>query len=302
MTYDLVILTDQRYLRDSQDTYAHNVFYEDLLLQQACDKLGMQVTRKAWDDKNFNWRDTRAVVFRSTWDYFDRFQEFLIWLNDISEQTLLFNAESLIRWNLDKHYLTDLQRKGVPIADTVFVEKNTKKSLSELVATTGWEKTILKPCISGAARHTYLIKAPNDKSLDALFNKLISQESMMLQKYQHHIAAEGEISLMFFNSTFTHAILKKAKPGDFRVQDDFGGTVDPYEPSSEEIAFALRALKACPELPVYARIDIFYDNNEQLALGELELIEPELWLRLKPEAAMVFANAIEKQLYKNYET
>ena len=27
------------------------------------------------------------------------------------------------------------------------------------------------------------------------------------------------------NGQFTHAVLKKAKPGDFRVQDDFGGTV-----------------------------------------------------------------------------
>jgi glutathione synthase/RimK-type ligase-like ATP-grasp enzyme len=301
MRYDLVILTDQRYLKDSKNTYNHNVFYEDFLLKQACISLGMKVTRKAWDDEDFDWRDTRAVVFRSTWDYFDRFQEFLIWLDDISKQTLLFNAESLIRWNLDKHYLADLQKKGIAIADTVFIERYTEGSLSNIITKVGWEKTILKPCISGAGRHTYLIEDPNDTRLDPLFNKLIKEESMMLQKYQHNIATQGEMSLMFFNHTFTHAVLKKAKPGDFRVQDDFGGTVQAYTANQAEIDFAIKALKACPVSPVYARVDIFYDNAQQLALGELELIEPELWFRIKPEAAIVFAKAIELKLSKNYD-
>ena len=28
------------------------------------------------------------------------------------------------------------------------------------------------------------------------------------------------------NGIYTHAVLKKAKSGDFRVQDDFGGSVE----------------------------------------------------------------------------
>ena len=102
--------------------------------------------------------------------------------------------------------------------------------------------------------------------------------------------------MMVFNGKFTHAILKKAKAGDFRVQDDFGGSVSDYSPTNEEITFAENTVKACPELPIYARVDIFTDNNTKIALSELELIEPELWFRHHPEAATVLAEAIKLKL------
>ena len=118
----------------------------------------------------------------------------------------------------------------------------------------------------------------------------------MLQPFQHNIVTRGEISMMVFNGQFTHAILKKAKAGDFRVQDDFGGSVHDYNPTQEEINFAQSAIRGCPELPVYARVDIFYANNDELAVGELELIEPELWFRNYPKAASVLAKAINTKL------
>ncbi len=91
----------------------------------------------------------------------------------------------------------------------------------------------------------------------------------------------------------THAVLKIAKPGDFRVQDDFGGSVHNYQANAEEIAFAEKAVAACHPTPFYARVDVIKDNNDQLAIIELELIEPELWFRLMPSAAQVLANSIE---------
>ena len=87
---------------------------------------------------------------------------------------------------------------------------------------------------------------------------------------------------------------KKAKEGDFRVQDDHGGSVEIYCPSKEEICFAEDSLKCCVELPVYARVDIVYDNNNEISLGELELIEPELWFRNNPNSAKLLAEEINK--------
>ena len=103
---------------------------------------------------------------------------------------------------------------------------------------------------------------------------------MILQPFQYNIVEKGEISLMVMNGNFTHAILKIAKKGDFRVQDDFGGSVHDYNPTQEEIDFAENTVKACQEMPIYARVDVFTDNNNTLALAELELIEPELWLEI----------------------
>ena len=296
MRYDLIILTDQRYIADSTDPYYHNVFYEDELVLKACLKLGLNVIRKAWDDKEVDWSQTKAILFRSTWDYFDRFNEFSQWLEKVRQQTILINSNQIIYWNIDKHYLLDLSQNGIHIPETVFIDKGSTESLSELHLKLGWQKTVLKPCISGAGRHTYLLDSNNIKEHQDLFGQLISQEDMMLQLFQNNIVEQGEISMMVFNGEFTHAVLKKAKAGDFRVQDDFGGTVHNYQPTNEEIKFAIDCVQACTELPTYARVDIFYDNGNKLALGELELLEPELWFRNFPEAANILAIAIKEKL------
>lgn len=296
MTYDLIILTDHRYLKDDTDPYKHNVFYEDELVLKACQKLGLKIIRKAWDDSFVDWSETKGILFRSTWDYFDRFEEFSNWLDKVSTQTKLINSRKLIHWNIDKHYLSYLFDKGVHIPETLFIKKGDSRTLAEIHLKQDWDKTVLKPCISGAGRHTYLLNPSTLHQYEALYKSLILEEDMMIQVFQQNIVDQGEISLMLFNGEFTHAVLKKAKSGDFRVQDDFGGTVHEYSPTDNEIEFAQNAVAKCPELPVYARVDIFYDNNHTLALGELELIEPELWFRLMPSATDVLAKHLKHQI------
>ena len=121
---------------------------------------------------------------------------------------------------------------------------------------------------------------------------------MILQPFQHNIVVKGEISLIVINGKFTHAVLKIAKKGDFRVQDDFGGSVHNYTPTLLEINFAEKAVEACDELPIYARVDVFTDNNNNLALAELELIEPELWFRNNPRAADELAKGVLQLINK----
>ncbi len=266
---DVIVLTDKRYLQDSDtDVYKHNVFYEDELVVSALRSKGLQVMRLAWDDIKFNWSFTKCVLFRTTWDYFDRFQEFSKWLNDVSKQTKLINSEDIIRWNIDKHYLLDLKNKGIHITETHFIEKGEKITLQELHKKLNWNETVVKPCISGAARHTYKLNSGNIDTHEHVFKQLITEESMMLQPFQHNIVDKGEVSMMVIDGAFTHAVLKIAKKGDFRVQDDFGGSVHEYKPTKIEIDFAENAVKACPELPIYARVDIFTDNEGEIALSE----------------------------------
>ena len=295
--YDVIILTDSRYLKDSDtDTYKHNVYYEDFILREQLAQLGLRTKRLAWDDPYFNWGDTKSILFRSTWDYFDRFNEFSLWLEKVKRQTTLINSANIINWNLDKHYLSDLSVNGIHIPETKFIERKTSKSLRQLHEELGWSHTVLKPCVGGAARHTYEINQDNLKSHEAIFSKLINEESMLLQPFQNSIKTKGEVSFMVMNSRFTHAILKIAKEGDFRVQDDFGGSVHPYEANANEIKFAENAVGACPELPLYARVDVIEDNSGKLAVSELELVEPELWFRYHPEAATELASGIKFHL------
>lgn len=293
MRYDLTILTDSRYVNPKEITqYIQNVLHEDGLLHSACERLGLKVYRTNWDDKEFDWCNTKYVIFRTTWDYFERFDEFSSWLSSVSTKTKLINSKELIYWNLDKKYLVDLESKGVRIPPTMYIEKGDSKTISEFVQMSGWSKFILKPAVSGAARHTYKFSKGEESEYTDLFQKLIAEESMMLQEYQEQITTKGEVSYMLFGGKFSHAILKKAKPGDFRVQDDFGGTIHAYSPSVEEIKFAEFALSKCIEPPVYARVDVFWDNDDNLVLGELEMIEPELWFRKSDVAADLCAKAL----------
>jgi glutathione synthase/RimK-type ligase-like ATP-grasp enzyme len=300
MQFDVVVLTDHRYVSPTKKTpYIENVLLEDRLVVEALQNEGLTVGRKAWDDPDFDWSTTRFALFRTTWDYFDRFAEFSKWLEHASQQTQFINSKELIHWNIDKHYLQDLSKAGVTIPKTLFIEKGSSITLAEAVAKTQLEygfasdTFILKPCVSGAARHTYKIGKDEIGKHESIFKELIVEEALMLQEFQHHIVSEGEISMMLFNGTFTHAVLKIAKAGDFRVQDDFGGTVHEYQPTEEQIGFAQTVVHAAPQLPMYARVDIFKDNDGNWALAELEIFEPELWFRLKPEAAGLLAKAIK---------
>ena len=265
-------------------------------MYHALEELGLKTLRLAWDDMFFDWSTTKAILFRTTWDYFDRFDEFSEWLESLSKQTTLLNSEALIRWNIDKHYLLDLQEKGIPIAESHFIERGANVNLNQLHDILNWTETVLKPCISGAARHTYKLNLKNLEEHNTIFKELIAKEAMMLQPFQRNIVSKGEISIMVFNGKFTHAVLKKAKPGDFRVQDDFGGSVYDYTPTDEEIEFAENCVQACIELPIYARVDMFEDNGGNLALSEIELIEPELWFRNYPESAKLLAKAVQQKL------
>ncbi len=299
--FDIVILTDSRYLcPDPTSPYITNVLLEDQIVGDELKKLGLKVTRKSWDDPSFDWSHTKCAIFRATWDYFERYKEFAQWYDKTAERTIFINSKSLIDWNIDKHYLNDLNENGINIPDTFIIEPQTKTTLEAAInkAKTLYKYTsddfVLKPCIAGGARHTYKFNVSEIDAYEKVFQQLIADEAMMLQEFQTNIVKGGEISMMVFNGEFTHAVLKIAKPGDFRVQDDYGGTVHEYKPSQEEIDFATATVRAAPKLPVYARVDIFKDNNEKWALAELEIFEPELWFRFNPKAARVLANTIKK--------
>jgi len=294
---DIVILTEDRYVNPSViNDYNKNLLLEDQLVSDALKNEGISVERKSWSDPDFDWSTTKFIIFRSTWDYFDRYDEFTVWLKNVSTKTTLLNSAEIIHWNIDKHYLLDLKQKGIHICESYFIEKGTDTSLLELHDNLGWEKTVLKPCVSGAARHTYKLEKDTFNQHEMNFQELISNEAMMLQPFQENIMTKGEFSFVIINGKYSHAVLKIAKPGDFRVQDDFGGTVHVHQANEEQIQFSENAVKACKGKPMYARVDVIIDNDDKLAISEIELIEPELWFRNHQNAALILAKEIKKLL------
>ena len=267
-----------------------NVTIEDATLASALEKRGMRVIRVSWDDKNFDWKACKAAIIRSTWDYQNRHVEFTKWLKSVEEngRTQLVNRPSLLHWNVHKKYLFELSDKGIPIPRTILLQKHDKRTIGELVSSVSdqWDpKFIIKPAVSASARHTHCFAAGEERPFEKKFAELLETEDMLFQEYADKITTDGEISLMVIGGKFTHAVLKRPMKGDFRVQDDFGGTVSTYNATPEQITLAEKVVSLLPWPPVYARVDLFWDNRGSIVLGEVELLEPELWFRFNQDSA-----------------
>jgi len=302
--YDVVLLTADKYSEAARDNpLAQNVLQENDLVAKALEAEGLRTITKSWSDPEFEWSCTKSVLVRTPWDYFERYNEFLLWFKRTGKETQFINSANLIHWNIDKNYLKELGANGIQLPNTYFIPKGTNIELREAMKLaerqfgqpcTTW---VLKPCIAAGAFNTFKFGKDESEQYVHRFKTLVENADFMLQEFQYNIIRKGEISLMLFNGEFSHAVLKKAKSGDFRVQDDYGGTVEPYTASEAEINFSKQVVQACEELPLYARVDILWDNMGNLALAELEIFEPELWFRLKPGSATIMAKALKKNYY-----
>lgn len=292
--YDVVVLTDSRYVNPLKtNTYISNVLREDELVINALKEKNLSVVKKDWNDSIFNWETTRSILFRSTWDYFDKFELFKKWFNKTKNKCLMINSTETIEWNIDKHYLLDLQEHQIPIPNSEFIKRGSSIDLSQLMQKKNWNEIVVKPTISGAAKNTYRLKKEEIIQFGPTWEKLIYKEDFIVQEFQNNVISEGEVAMIVIGGKFTHAVLKKAKEGDFRVQDDFGGSIAIYNPSEEMVKLAEKCTRILTPIPSYARVDIIWDNLRKLAVSELELIEPELWFRLNPNAAQKLAQHVD---------
>ncbi|MGB1480474.1 MAG: ATP-grasp domain-containing protein [Flavobacteriales bacterium] len=317
---EFLVLTDRRYAGDGgastmPEEYIANVLEEDRLVVDALNRAGVPARRVAWCDNSVLWAATSGALFRTTWDYFDRWEEFSQWLRSTSEVTELHNSAELVHWNLDKHYLHDLHQAGVNVVPTAFVARQEAVRLKEVASQHGWQKVVIKPAVAGAARDTYVVdfsgsapslypKPSQGLTSDNLWAALVEKQDMLVQPFLQDVVSRGEVSVVWLDGHVTHAVMKRAKTGDFRVQDDHGGTVQRIEatPELERTACDVmqRALSFSEargwDSPLYARVDMMRGSDGQLLLSELEMVEPELWFRFCPEAADVLAQAVRRRV------
>jgi glutathione synthase/RimK-type ligase-like ATP-grasp enzyme len=296
----VALVTERRYAfpidHDAKDYwYLGQILADDRALTEALADQGLTAVRVDWADATVDWSRFACAVLRTTWDYFERPSEFAPWLERVAAATLLFNPWPMVRWNMDKHYLADLEARGVHAVPTRFFERGSAIDLRAEVQG-AWSEAVFKPVIGGGARQTFRLSQPVSPDLQDRAQALVANEAMLLQPFMHDIVHHGETALIYIDGELTHAIRKTPKPGDFRVQDDHGGTARPCEVSAAEIAFGQAALAASGETPLYGRVDVVRDNHGALAVMELELIEPELWLRHCPLAAHKLAQALARRL------
>lgn len=117
---------------------------------------------------------------------------------------------------------------------------------------------------------------------------------MMIQPFMSSVVQEGEISVLVFNGKIGYAVQSNADPDDYRVQFEYGGVTTAVKDISYEILELVHdVITVCPEIPVYARVDMIRNTSTgRLCISELELIEPNLFLEHAPDEGMTFVRAV----------
>lgn len=267
------------------------LFEEDNLLIRGFEAQGFQASPVVWSEPNIDWRQFDIALIRSTWDYLDAAEHFLHVLSNIeSSSCKLYNPLSVIRWNLDKHYLLDLEQQGVQIIPTFMASHVELDTLHQLFVENQWQTAILKPAIGLAGSNTYRL------TLHELENRLTKirdeqpRSEYLIQPFIETVITEGEWSFIYFNQQLSHVLLKKPAPNDYRVQGIYGGTIQSAEPQSGDILQANSVLDRLSSDILYARLD-FVRVNGQLSVMEVELIEPIFSFNLVPDSIMHLVNA-----------
>jgi glutathione synthase/RimK-type ligase-like ATP-grasp enzyme len=250
---------------------------DDPILLKALERAGHEALLWRWDDPEAAWSEVDVALVRSTWDYFERFEEFSAWLEATRPLVRFINQAETLKWNLDKHYLLELSEAGLPVLPTSIANPTDIEFALDAV----WEKgtsAIVKPVVSGGSWGLHHVLPGQVVEPD------LSQAPWLVQPFVPSIRSEGELSVIMLGGEVSHGIRKFPKAGDIRVQAEHGGRYVVETPSAEACDVALQILKACPGEPMYARADMV-EREGRLELMEMELLEPELFFSMVPAAA-----------------
>jgi glutathione synthase/RimK-type ligase-like ATP-grasp enzyme len=244
-----------------------------------------------WSDKTIDWNDFDYLIFRNTWDYFEKETEFNLWLDQIEKLGIkTLNAIEIIKQNKHKFYLREMEKKGISILPTIFIDKNTSLNLAEIIPK-HWEKAVIKPAFSAGSYLTTVFDVSDIEKTNDEYTKIAQEKELLLQEFIPEIQTLGETSFIFFNKKFSHAVNKKPIDGDFRVQSQFGGKYTLIQPSQELIDKAQKVVNTFHDKLLYARVDGIVIDTE-LHLMEIECIEPDLYFDISEDALKRFVASI----------
>lgn len=263
----------------------------DQLLIPELAKHNITASAQIWNDQSINWTDFDYLIFRNTWDYFEKENEFNLWLDQIEKLGIkTLNAIEVIKQNKHKFYLKEMEKKGIPIIPTVFIDKTDHLHLSEIIPS-HWKKAVIKPAFSGGAYQTSVFEITDVEKINREYQPIASQKELLLQQFMPEIEDLGETSFIFFNKKFSHCVNKKPMEGDFRVQVQFGGKYTSVQPHFELIEKAQKIVNLFNSDLLYARVDGIVIENE-LHLMEIECIEPDLYFNLSDGSHQRFVESI----------
>lgn len=265
---------------------------DESTLLEALATIGVEAQRQAWD-ADVDWASFELVVLRTPWDYVDRFDDFAAWMDRTAAVTTVLNPPAMVAWNLHKRYLFDLEAAAVPIVPTRMVAQHAPFPYQRAALRRSDGEVVIKPAVGIGAFGAARLDVGTDEAF-AHLEALAMLGDVLIQPMVPSVAERGEVSIIHLGGEYSHAVRKVPASGDFRVQDHHGGTIVDHEPTDAELAVARDALMVATNetglLPLYARVDLV--DLAGPVVMELELVEPELFLRRAPGSADRYAAAI----------
>lgn len=259
---------------------------------------GWSVELVPWRSRTVDWDRFDAVYIGTPWDYPEDVESFMAVLERIDgSRAVLVNELRLVRWNVEKTYLRDLEERGAAIVPSRWCDDFDHRKLRRLFDELDTTRVVIKPVVSTNARDTFLV------SRDATESKFDRRDPLaaafrarpfIVQPFVEGIQSEGEYSLFYFGNELSHAILKSPRATDFRVQEEHGASILPVSPEPELVLAGDLVMELVRPVPAYARCDLVRGADGRFLLMELELIEPSLYLRMDPAAPERFAASLDR--------
>jgi glutathione synthase/RimK-type ligase-like ATP-grasp enzyme len=269
---------------------------DDQLLLPALRDAGIDAEPAVWTDDAVIWETFDGVVIRSCWDYHLRIEQFRTWLARLDASRLpVWNSLALVEWNADKRYLLDLAQRGVATIPTMVVPRGEPEDVVAIAEAEGWTRFVLKPTVSASGHSTYALNLPLDDAGHAAIERTCAAGDALVQPFAPEVPANGEYSFTFIDGQLSHATMKRAAKGEFRVQVEHGGSSVGIAPPPGLAAQAAHVIRALKETPLYARIDGI-ERGGAFLLMELELIEPNLHFEFGTGSAERFAAALAERV------
>ncbi len=267
------------------------------LLQAALAGRGVIPTVAAWTDPTIDWASFYRVVIRGTWDYFQRLEDFLGWVRRVAAETQLLNPGPVVAWNTDKRYLGALAVAGVPVVATTFLAPGRR----ELPWHPPDGDFVVKPAVSAGGFETARYRPRDVGAAAAHVARLLNADrTVMVQPYLASVDREGEMALIYLGGRYSHAVNKGplliAGAGIEHALCERERIVA-SEPSGAQREVADAAVAAsvartgCGPF-AYARVDLLADGEGGPVVSEVELIEPDLFLRYAPPSAARLAEVL----------
>lgn len=256
--------------------------------------LGVPAAPVVWNDPGVQWERFAMLVLRSAWDYHLHAAAFVDWLARLEQLGVpLWNPAPMVRWNLHKRYLRDLAARGVLIPDTEWIPRGGNRALRDVLAERGWREAIVKPAISASATDTWRAGAHGGD--DARLAALLERHDVLVQEVVPEVLSAGEWSLVFIDGEYSHAMLKRPRAGDFRVQQELGGSADLATPPAAMVDAAVAITRLLSGEWLFARID-GVATARGFMLMEAECIEPLLFFDARAGSRALFARAVAERL------